>query len=119
MALIPPKVQWHGWNRLLADQLAHRVDDRLAMLVPGLNGAAQQTALHLASDEWQLTVTTDEGPCKVSAARDIAPPDIAAIVAQRGGAEFSELIGAPVLRFLTQWRTRRAQRADLRQTRQL
>ncbi len=59
-----------------ADQLADLVDHRLALLVPGLDRAAEQAALHLARHLRQLAVAADEGAGEVGAAGDVAPPDV-------------------------------------------
>ena len=47
---IAPQVQRHRRHRLDADQFAHLVHQRLAVLAPGLDRGTQAAALHLAGD---------------------------------------------------------------------
>jgi hypothetical protein len=61
---------------LRADQFAHFVDDGLALLVPRLDRAAHQAALHAAGRLRQFAVAADEGAGEVGAAGDVAPPDV-------------------------------------------
>jgi hypothetical protein len=99
----PQKYSGMDGMGLRADQFAHFVDDGLALLVPGLDRAAEQAALHLAGDQGQLAVAADEGAGEIRAARNVAPPDV--LHAQR-----VELLRAPVLRLGRQRRARGAQR---------
>jgi hypothetical protein len=52
LARIVPEVQGHGGDGLGADQFAHFADQRLAILAPGLDRAAELAALHLARHLW-------------------------------------------------------------------
>ena len=77
---------------LRADQFADLVDHRLALLVPGFDGAAEQAALHLARHLRQLAIAADEGAGEVGAAGHVAPPDVCA------SPMLLELLRAPALR---------------------
>ncbi|MCY1358530.1 hypothetical protein D9M69_450670 [compost metagenome] len=95
-----------------ADQFAHLVDHGLALLVPGLDRAAQQAALHAAGGLRQFAVAADEGAGEVGAAGDVAPPDVFLGFGFRDG---GELARAPTLSVLGQRRPRRPQRPHPRQ----
>ena len=104
---IAPEVQRHGGYGLRADQLAHGVDHRTALLVPGLDRCAQHAALHLAGVLGQLAVAADEGSAEICAARDVVPPDVRC-------AQGCELLHAPVLHIGRQGGARAAQAGDAR-----
>jgi len=111
VVLVADEVQRHRRNGLRADEFAHFVDHRLALLVPGFHRAAQQAALHAPGHLGQFAVAADEGAGEVGAAADVAPPDIPLRgVCGDGG----ELLRAPALRILRQRRAGAAERADLR-----
>ena len=107
-AVVTPEVQRHGRNGLGADQLAHGVQHRATLLVPGLDGGAEHAALHLAGSLRQFAVAADEGACEVGAARDVAPPDV-------GHTRLRHEVRAPLLHLGAERRSGGAQRADGRQ----
>src|SRR6185369_14957681 len=102
VALVTPEVQRHRRNGPGAHKLPNLVDHGLALLVPGLDRAAQEAALHFAGYLGQLPVAADEGPREIGAAGDVAPPDIRR-------ADLLELPAAPALRIFRQGRTGHAQ----------
>ena len=92
---IAPKEGWHTRQGLGHDQLAHLVDDRLALFVEGMHRHAQQAALHFTRHHGQLSVTAHIRT-RVGATRNIAPPNIG-LAHPRISVNLLKLRGAPLL----------------------
>ena len=106
VARIVPKIQWHGRNRLRADQLAYFTVHGPAVFIPSCNCAAEQAALHLAGNLRQLTVASDECAAKIRAARDVDDENVLR-------ANLCKCVAHPALHIFGKWRAGGTQRSDL------
>ena len=78
--LVAPEADRHRGHRLGDDQLADLVDDRVAVLVPGLDRGAERPALQLAAVDGQQGDAADEGGAEVGAAAGREQPGVGAEV---------------------------------------
>ncbi len=96
--LVAPEVERHGRHRLGEHELPHLVDERTAVLAPGLDLRAERAGLQLAPVDGERRDAADEGGADVGAAGGGVEPEVLA-----------ELLPHPVEAL---GRQRRAGRAD-------
>ena len=78
--LVAPQEQRHRGHRLGDHELADLVDERVALLVPGLHRAAERAALQFALVDRQQRAAGDERRADVGAAAGREQPDVRADV---------------------------------------
>ena len=104
---VAPEKRRHARQRLRHHQLTHLICHRLALFVPSLDTHTQKTALHFTGCHGQFAVTADIRT-GIGAARNIAPPNVRALLTGLGIHLF-ELVSAPLLHLGAQRRAGGAQ----------
>ena len=99
--LVAPEEDRHRGHRLGDDELADLADDRVAVLVPGLDRGAERARLQLAAVDGQQRDAADEGGAEVGAAAGREEPGVGA-----------ELLVDPVEALRRQRAAGRADRAE-------